>query len=182
MHEIAKPLNRIKQNPNNIMVELERLNEIYLIADSIRNKENQKYIIETVNMDKTLETILNKYKSYIDLYKITIKLENNKHHLQSSAKLIEFALDNIVRNAIEASIEFSGEKNIYIIIDKNIITVKNAFNGFNFNKTNLFKPMTSSKIGHMGVGLYITKMILENLKHKINVLVVDDTFEVQIVL
>ena len=183
MHEIAKPLNRIKQNPDNVIVELERLNEIYLIADSIRNKENQKHIIETVNIDKLIEIILEKYKSFIDLYKITIKIENNNNHnIQSSKKLIEFALDNIIRNAIEASVELSGEKYIYINIGKNIIIIKNSFNVLEFNKSNLFKPMSTSKLGHMGVGLYITKMILENLKHKINILVSSEIFEVQIIL
>jgi signal transduction histidine kinase len=180
MHEIAKPLNRMNSNPENFKEELERLNEIYSIANSLRNKENHQVKLETVDIETAINEIIHKYQDFIDLYHIQISIKIDIHNILTDKKLMHFALDNFIRNAIEANVDFKGYRFLDIVVAGNNISIKNPFIDSNFSKNNLFKPMSTTKKGHMGVGLYISKMITDNLSHKLNIDISKELFEVQI--
>jgi signal transduction histidine kinase len=182
MHEMAKPLRKMNQNPECFQEELNRLNEIYSIASSLRNKENPQLVLEEVNIDKFVNEIINKYESFIQTYNIKTSVHADVHNILTDKKLIQFSLDNLLRNAIEANVDFEGDRFIEIKISENKILIRNPFFDTSFSENNLFKPMSSTKKGHMGVGLYISKMISDTLGHKLHINASKNFFEVLITL
>lgn len=180
MHEMAKPINRMNQNPENFKEELNRLNEIYTIANSIRSKENHKVILEGICIESFINEILSKYDSFITMFEIEVKIKSEVKDILTDKKLMFFTLDNLIRNAIEANIEYQGKRYIDVLLTQKVLIVKNPFLSINFSKENLFKPMYTTKQGHMGVGLYISKMIVDNLGHQLNIEFTRDFFKAQI--
>jgi signal transduction histidine kinase len=182
MHEMAKPLRKMNQDPECFQEELNRLNEIYSIASSLRNKEDPLLVLEEVNINKFINDILSKYETFIKAYDIKMSIQTDVNIILTDKKLIRFSLDNLIKNAIEANVDFEGDRFIEFKILKNKILIKNPFFDTSFSESNLFKPMSSTKKGHMGVGLYISKMISDTLGHKLHINTSKNFFEVLISL
>ena len=118
-----------------------------------------------------LITLLKELKKYFDKriskkYKISLKIHKNKKAMILGDKTLLFwAFENIIKNAIDAIETKKGE----IIIDINKVEEKIMINfedngkGINRrNKRDIFKPGYSTKTRGWGLGLSLTKRIIEN--------------------
>ncbi len=92
--------------------------------------------------------------------KVTTDLEDIQYRLYAN-EFLQVIL-NLIKNAIDA-IEKDGEINIYLQKDKNILLIIED-NGIGIQKEDLkhiFEPYFTTKKESMGLGLYMSKMILE---------------------
>lgn len=182
MHEITKPILRMNQNPERFEEELVKINEIVMIARAIRNGDESNLMLEEVGLHGLLNDSLATYKTFLDGFKIDVKLKNQEQKIKTDANLIKFVLDNLIKNSIEASADYNGQRFIEIYFDSKIISVKNPYVRNEYSSEDFFCPMMTTKKGHMGLGLYISKSIADNLGYSIEISTYKDIFEVQIKL
>ncbi len=182
MHEITKPILRMNQNPERFEEELVKINEIITIARAIKNGDESNLALEEVNLSNLINDTLSAYKPFIDGFKIDVKLKAQVQVIKTDANLIKFVLDNLIKNSIEASADYQGERFVEISFDSEVIRVKNSYIENEHLAEDFFRPMMTTKAGHMGVGLYISKSIADNLGYAIEINTYKDVFEVQVKL
>lgn len=182
MHEITKPILRMNQNPERFEEELVKINEIVMIARAIKNGDESNLVLEEVDLHNLVSDSLSTYKVFLDGFKIDIKFESQVQKIKTDANLLKFVLDNLIKNSIEASVEYNGKRFVEIYFDSKIILVKNSYVANEYSSDDFFRPMMTTKKGHMGVGLYISKSIIENLGYSIKINTHDNIFEVQVKL
>jgi signal transduction histidine kinase len=93
---------------------------------------------------------------------IRYSLDSSSSTLFADRVLLNQAIFNIVKNAIEAS--DGGEVGIAVKKEKKkiLISVKDSGRGMNTHeKQRVFEPFFSTKKGGMGIGLYLTRKIVE---------------------
>jgi signal transduction histidine kinase len=89
-------------------------------------------------------------------------LQNSSVTLFADRVLLSQAIHNIVKNAIEASEGGDVDITVKKVRKKVFISVKNSGRGmYKEEKTRVFEPFYSKKKGGMGIGLYLTKKIVE---------------------
>ena len=182
MHEISKPLQRINQSPEKFEEELVKINEIIAIAKAIKNGEVSSMALEEVDLHVLVCETLSNYQVFIDGFKVDVKLGSRAEKIKTDASLIKFVLDNLIKNSIEASADYDGKRFIEIYLDSKVISVKNPYTANELTKEDFFRPMMTTKKGHMGVGLYISKSIADNLGYSIDISTQNNIFEVQVKL
>lgn len=166
MHEMAKPLTRLKQNPENIETELSHIQDVFKISRMINDNVHSDVEIEEVSLDTVIYDVLGNYQKYIDEFKIELKLNIISNKVLSDKKYIYYIVDNLIKNAIE-EVKTHNEKIIEINFDKNDFIISNKIESTIINEKQLASPMKSSKDGHMGVGLFISKILAEKMSHQI---------------
>lgn len=166
MHEISKPINRIKNTNDYHNEDVKSIIELYTLASAL-SKNTNNYDNQLINLEKLMNKVISKYQSYIDQFNIEINLSNLNHSFELPEKNFEIVIDNIIRNAIE---NYSSNSKYFINIkldDQKII----------FENPSIFKifdnydltPGISSKPGHMGMGLYIIKRLLNAMNYQFEI-------------
>jgi len=165
----------IIQTTNRLIIDqIETLNKIATEFSDFAKMPSRNY--EALNIDEILEDVV---KLMNTDGRITIKLAEgkDKHVILGDKDEVKRAFINIIRNSIQAIDEkdidnSKGLVNIESIRSNGYYSVKFKDNGVGMDKLTLqklFEPYFSTKSSGMGLGLVITKKILDDMKAKIYV-------------
>ncbi|MCC6866295.1 MAG: HAMP domain-containing protein [Ignavibacteria bacterium] len=171
----SKDFKSIIQTTNKLVIDqVETLNRIATEFGNFAKMPGRNY--ELLNMNTILEDVV---KLMNTKGNIKLKLDSsvNKELVMGDKDEVKRALINIVKNAMQAVDENDERKNKGIVNVESIR--KNGFYSLNIKdngigmdeetQTKLFEPYFSTKSSGMGLGLVITKKILDDMKAKIKV-------------
>lgn len=175
-HEIKNPLNSLSllfellakkdlsSNSEAIVSGREEVAKISRIVDqfssSLKPIELRK---DTFSVEDEVRSIQEALKRMAKEREVNIRVQlDSSVTLAADKVLLSQAVHNIVKNAIEAS--DGGE--VVIIVKKErkdvLISVKDSGSGLNDeDQARIFEPFYSTKKGGMGIGLYLTRKIVE---------------------
>tara|TARA_Y100000996_G_scaffold180085_1_gene140786 strand:- start:8925 stop:10118 length:1194 start_codon:yes stop_codon:yes gene_type:complete len=134
------------------------------------NKIGSRPKLIKIDLIKLLNGIVNYYKkklpesSDIDIY---IKSDKEEYYIEGDEILLYWAFENIIKNSID-SVKNKGYISLNIFKNKkywNIDVTDNGVGIFRKNRKNIFKPGFSTKSRGWGLGLNLSKRIIENM-HK----------------
>ncbi len=136
---------------------------------------------ERVDMFEVVERVLKfmseKYKSSTN-----ITFEGNRVYISGDSELLEWALENLIKNSVEAG---ADKVKVKLFIRGNRVCLSVIDNGKGFNKKELkmaFKTSFSTKQKGWGVGLILVKRIVELHKGNVFIEKSDPFFETVITL
>ena len=180
-HQLGTPISSLmgwvgllEENPSNkekIYTSMKHdLNKLENISERF-NKIGSMPKFSEFNLIEVIEDVINYYKSKLPKSSKTEISHNfkNKNLLINGDKiLLSWAFENLIKNSIDSIKSNNGK--IFIDIEKNNKKVKILFidNGSGIkrdNKSQIFKPGFSTKNKGWGIGLNLTKRIIEYI-HK----------------
>ena len=125
----------------------------------VPHKEKEDFSL-SVATEETLEIMKNTLKQNNIETQVIIKEESIIHNYKNEYKQV---LLNLLSNAKDALIERDiPSPYIHITIDKNSVTVEDNARGIKKDvMQRIFEPYFSTKEGNSGIGLYMSKMIVE---------------------
>jgi signal transduction histidine kinase len=193
-HEIRNPLNFInlsidhlrasfapKEEPSRaqyihmlttIKDELARLNR--LVTDFLGYGRPAKLKIREVDARSLIEEVRDLVNTQAEQQGVTVNIEQNGHgdaKLQGDPELIKTCFSNLMINAIQA-MPSGGALNVSLRPDNGFLEIKFADTGVGIMPEDLgqiFEPYYSTKDTGIGLGLPLTKKIIEEHGGKINV-------------
>lgn len=159
------------QNPDKVMdatyeieSDLVRLNKITTRFSKIGSKPELK--------EEELYTLLEKVVSYFQRRlpqtgkKVELTLKGDKDIITLlNPELFEWVIENLIKNSLDAIENKEGKIEIEVLRTKNGIEIEVADNGKGIeqkNKKDIFKPGFSTKRRGWGLGLSLSKRIVEN--------------------
>jgi len=187
-HEIKTPIATSKMiianNTNDITLSIdEEISKIDNLVEQVlyysRSKNVEKdYIIKNVNLEDIIKKAVLRNKKDFLSKKISLYMNDLDVYVKSDSKWLEFIINQVLIN----SIKYSKEKNpkiwIYSIKRKDSIELYIEDNGIGINTSDLSKVFDKGFTGEngrktyksTGMGLYLCKVLCENLYHKIDIL------------
>jgi len=132
------------------------------------NKEKEDFSLVTATQE-TLEIMRNTLKHNDIEVELVIKEDSTLHNYKNEYKQV---LLNLLSNAKDALVEkVTKSPHISIVIDKNTIHVTDNAGGIKEELLKrIFEPYFTTKVGNSGIGLYMSKMIVErNMKGKLHI-------------
>jgi signal transduction histidine kinase len=193
-HEIRNPLNFInlsidhlrasfapKEEPSRaqyihmlttIKDELARLNR--LVTDFLGYGRPAKLKIREIDARSLIEEVRDLVNTQAEQQGVTVNIEQNGHgdaKLQGDPELIKTCFSNLMINAIQA-MPSGGALNVSLRPDNGFLEIKFADTGVGIMPEDLgqiFEPYYSTKETGIGLGLPLTKKIIEEHGGKINV-------------
>jgi signal transduction histidine kinase len=193
-HEIRNPLNFInlsidhlrasfapKEEPSRaqyihmlttIKDELARLNR--LVTDFLGYGRPAKLKIREIDARSLIEEVRNLVNTQAEQQGVTVNIEQKGHgdaKLQGDPELIKTCFSNLMINAIQA-MPSGGALNVSLRPDNGFLEIKFADTGVGIMPEDLgqiFEPYYSTKDTGIGLGLPLTKKIIEEHGGKINV-------------
>ena len=188
VHELGTPLNTInlivgdfdqdkdlkkkyKEDIDTLKVELDRCKVI--LKELSTNPESKEISNEISNMslDAYVQSLCEQFKSNYRVIYIDYRSDDNSKNINIQiTPELNIAMNNIIKNAISFA-----EKEILIIseVEEDQYRIRIRDDGPGFNKkflANFGKPFYSSRLEkgvNMGLGLFITKQMIENLNGEI---------------
>jgi signal transduction histidine kinase len=159
---------KIKKHLKIIQEESAAANKIISdLLDFARSKPDESCMVDIPGLLKeTLERV-QKPKNI----KITTSFEKELPGTRLDPRKMQQAFQNIIVNAFQAMPDGGGLE-ISAKLDKDMITIAFKDTGVGISKENLqklFEPLFSTKVKGIGLGLVITKEIVENYKGKVEV-------------
>ena len=172
-HQLGTPLSSLmawlellksKEGMKEMVVEMEkdiiRLETITARFSKIGSKPN----LETINIIELLKESTNYLKSRFP-EKVNIKMNFEKEEVlvPVSQVLLNWVIENICKNAVDA-IKGKGEIEVCVIEEKTHVLINISDNGEGINRSilkNIFKPCVTSKKRGWGLGLSLSKRIVE---------------------
>ena len=180
-HQLGTPISSLmgwvgllEENPRNkekIYTSMKHdLNKLENISERF-NKIGSMPKFSEFNLIEVIEDVINYYKSKLpksSKTKINHNFKNKNLLINGDKILLSWAFENLIKNSIDSIKSNNGK--IFIDIEKNNKKVKILFidNGSGIkrdNKSQIFKPGFSTKNKGWGIGLNLTKRIIEYI-HK----------------
>ena len=180
-HQLGTPISSLmgwvgllEENPRNkekIYTSMKHdLNKLENISERF-NKIGSMPKFSEFNLIEVIEDVINYYKSKLpksSKTKINHNFKNKNLLIKGDKILLSWAFENLIKNSIDSIKSNNGK--IFIDIEKNNKKVKILFidNGSGIkrdNKSQIFKPGFSTKNKGWGIGLNLTKRIIEYI-HK----------------
>ena len=180
-HQLGTPISSLmgwvgllEENPRNkekIYTSMKHdLNKLENISERF-NKIGSMPKFSEFNLIEVIEDVINYYKSKLpksSKTKINHNFKNKNLLIKGDKILLSWAFENLIKNSIDSIKSNNGK--IFIDIEKNNKKVKILFidNGSGIkrdNKSQIFKPGFSTKNKGCGIGLNLTKRIIEYI-HK----------------
>ena len=168
----VKLLENNSKNKENIYQSMKRdLSKLENISDKF-NKIGSKPKFTGINIQKILINVIDYYKSKLPKTsetKINYISESSENILiQGDEILLYWAFENIIKNSMDSIKRGNGNINIIYKVNNNNISILFIDNGLGINrknKNNIFKPGFSTKSKGWGIGLNLSKRIIEYI-HK----------------
>lgn len=165
----------IIQTTNKLIIDqVETLNRIATEFSNFAKLPSRNY--ELLNMNEILEDVVRLMDTN---GKIALKLDPaiNKELVMGDKDEVKRALINIIKNSMQAIDEIEepsvkGKVNVESVRQNGYFSVKIKDNGIGMDddtQQKLFEPYFSTKSSGMGLGLVITKKILDDMKARIKV-------------
>ena len=180
-HQLGTPISSLmgwvgllEENPSNkekIYTSMKHdLNKLENISERF-NKIGSMPKFSEFNLIEVIEDVINYYKSKLpksSKTEINHNFKNKNLLIKGDKILLSWAFENLIKNSIDSIKSNNGR--IFIDIEKNNKKVKILFidNGSGIkrdNKSQIFKPGFSTKNKGWGIGLNLTKRIIEYI-HK----------------
>ena len=146
---------------------LERITDRFSKIGSLSNLEKTNVSLVIKNAIEYLKTRVSNNTNFI------INIENDQVFVPLNTVLFEWVIENLIKNSVDA-IKGSGDVVISLLDKKNNIEIKIQDNGLGIDKSiikNIFKPGVTSKKRGWGLGLSLSKRIIEQF-HKGKIFVV----------
>ena len=170
------------QNENSlykeINIELKRIESLVGQALYISRSGNYSsdFLIEEVNLEKVIKEIVRRNKHLFIYNKIDLKLENLDVNVLTDKKWIIHIVEQIIDNSCKY-IEENGQIEIYTTKDEKSIKLHIKDNGIGIAPQDIERVFDKGFTGRngrkktksTGMGLYISKKILNKLSHSIDV-------------
>lgn len=183
-HEFNSLYQKIKQNLNylnkalsktKVLPVLSSITNAFLSLERLHQRMSPLYRQtrarkKDINLYKFIESTCEYFASDIDRYKIRIVNNVPKDYIVRETEAVLFTpIINIVSNAIYWLINQNNrEVHFYIEPDVNILYIQDTGKGINPNfEGNIFEPYFTRKTDGRGLGLYLSKNILESRGHSI---------------
>ena len=194
-HQWRQPLNRLAF----ICMNVEKLNEKQARSQKLKEaREQLEFMSQTIDdfrnfyapsKEKESFSLAEESQNIIDFinYKnieITLTVKKDKQIMNYKNEFKQVLL-NLLSNAKDVLEERNiTEPKISILIDKNMISIKDNAGGIKLaNIEQIFDPYFSTKEQGLGIGLYMSKMIIEkNMGGKLSVQNLDDGVEFRVLL
>ena len=168
----VKLLENNSKNRVNIYKSMKRdLSKLKNISDKF-NKIGSKPKFKEINVEKILLDVIDYYKSKLPkTSKTSIVFIENKSKsvlINGDETLLYWAFENIIKNSIDSIKNTAGLIEVIYTINQNNISILFIDNGSGINrknKKNIFKPGFSTKSKGWGIGLNLSKRIVEHM-HK----------------
>jgi signal transduction histidine kinase len=152
--------------------ELARLNR--LVSDFLGYGRPAKLKIRELDARTLIEEVRDLVHTQAEQQGVTVNIEQNGHgdaKLQGDAELIKTCFSNLMINAIQA-MPSGGALNVSLRPDNGFLEIKFADTGVGImpeDMAQIFEPYYSTKDTGIGLGLPLTKKIIEEHGGKINV-------------
>lgn len=188
IHEVKLPLSALVLMTHNHKNEFttKELNEIKKIENYLEQvlyytrseNANKDYLINKVNLKKSINTILLKNKDYLLENNINLIVNKTNYEVYTDSKWLEFILNQIINNSIKYK---DDKKESYIKIDvrdeQNKIILEIEDNGIGIKESDLSKVFDKTftgingrnKTNSTGMGLFIAKNLCTKLGHSISI-------------
>jgi nitrogen-specific signal transduction histidine kinase len=172
-HQLGTPISsllawlemmKLRSSDKNMLVELEKdIKRLEKITGRF-SKIGSKPLLKKENIQKIITTAINYLKSRSS-EKITFKLNMPAEELMIpiNASLFEWVIENVCKNAIDA-VNGTGEIELSITDHTQVIYIDITDSGKGISKTKfktIFKPGYTTKERGWGLGLSLTKRIIE---------------------
>ena len=163
----------ILQTTNRLIIDqIETLNKIATEFSDFAKMPSRNY--EPLNIDILLQDVV-KLLNTDNKIEVIPGINQNPVNVYGDKDEVKRALINIIRNSLQAIDEnVSSKKNGKVIISSNkldsVYSIKIKDNGVGMDKETLqqlFEPYFSTKSAGMGLGLVITKKIIDDMNGKI---------------
>lgn len=156
VHEIGKPIFRMKNSENINKQDIQKIIEIYSIVDDIRKGESNN--ISNVNLNSTIYEVLKDYDEYFHFIELQKVMPSESIYLRANNTAMEIITKNLILNAIEASSR-TEKPIIKIFLKKNELLIENNHCPTQEDFEENAALLNSQKIGNLGVGLFLTKKL-----------------------
>ncbi len=151
---------RIKEILRNLFVRMDNLTNELLSAEKFSDKDLNIQLV-------SLEDVVKKARDMLFVDDGSVKYDIRKIMIKVDVDYFAIAIKNLIDNAIK----FSSDHTAMIKLEKNVLTIGNKAEKISGNIERLFEPFfkeTSRRNKNgMGLGLYITKHILD--RHNIDI-------------
>lgn len=161
-----------------INIELKRIESLVGQALYISRSGNYSsdFLIEEVNLEKVIKEIVRRNKHLFIYNKIDLKLENLDINILTDKKWISHIVEQIIDNSCKY-VEKNGQIEIYTTKDDKSIKLHIKDNGIGIAPQDIERVFDKGFTGEngrkktksTGMGLYISKKILNKLSHSIDV-------------
>ena len=172
-HQLGTPLSSLmawvellktKSEAEDMVLEMEKdIIRLETIADRF-SKIGSKPTLETTNIVKVIKETTNYLKArFPDKVNISTSFSKNEIMVPVSKLLLHWAIENICKNAVD-SMKGNGKISINLHEENTNILINIRDNGEGIDKTiikNIFKPGVTSKKRGWGLGLSLSKRIIE---------------------
>lgn len=153
------------KDANIIIEQIDNLRRIVKSFSDFSKKEKIEY--ERINIVEKIESITILFRKNEKNVKIIYDTPKEDIFIISNADRITQALNNLIKNAIQAIPDSKqGYINIYLNKSEEYLAIFVKDNGIGIskrNQKNLFQPKFTTKKSGMGLGLSITKNIIESI-------------------
>lgn len=149
------------------------------VLDYVENDENS-YQFKQEDLSKIILNVLDSYKLDLEENDIELTLKLEKILVKTAKIEIEKAFKHIIKNAIE-NVDYSKNSNylkIEMVEFKDYYRISFEDNGVGIKKDildNIYKPLVSTKLQGTGLGLTLSKSIIE--KHGWNIMIISTHLE-----
>lgn len=147
-----------------IQADLNHLNRITTRFSKIGSQEE----FETCDLVEVIESVYEYYRRRIPNMNKNVDLEivaEENYMVKMNRELMEWVIENITKNAIDSINNKEGKITAKIKREKNAICIELSDNGKGIalkNKSDIFRPGFSTKKRGWGLGLSLSKRIVEN--------------------
>ena len=156
------------ENSKNIIIEIEKeIKRLENISHKF-NKIGSSPKFKKVDLIELLSDLISYYKDRIPkskIIQINLSCRTNLY-IDGDYVLLYWSIENLIKNSIDSIKDKKGIIDIELLCENNIIKIIFSDNGIgikNNNKKRIFKPGYSTKNRGWGLGLSLSKRIIENI-------------------
>jgi signal transduction histidine kinase len=166
--------NRSKSIINDMEMDLARLQEISNRFSDMGTKPK----FEKLDLAKLIQSVIDYLQRRVPGAQIRLIFDDSlQYFVNGNKKLLSWAVENLVKNGIDASKNANSEINIYLKTEGNRFTIDIIDFGAGIPKRdwkNIFRPGFSTKKYGWGLGLSLTKRIIKDF-HRGKIFVKEST-------
>lgn len=172
--EKYKEDNKLSFYMNNIINDADRVIDLSSQIVDFAEEENAKYFFKNESFTQGIIEVLSEFKNEADLNSLIVKNFEDDFFIPYDKIKMKKVFRHIIKNSIE-NIDYSKDKH-YLVIEKTTtndrITISFIDNGVGIEEyilKEIFNPLVSTKIQGTGLGLTLSKKIVEKNAFELNV-------------
>jgi signal transduction histidine kinase len=162
----------LRKNPEktlDIVEEMDAdLNRLNQVSERFSQMGSMPKLDET-DLSGLIKTVVNYLEKRLPTKGKSLKIVNeitSKTNINANVTLLSWAIENVIKNGIDAITQESGEIRIRLCIEKEEVRIQIHDNGKGVEKKdwkNVFRPGFSTKNRGWGMGLSLTQRIIQDI-------------------